>query len=64
MIVPLSREVELLRGRFDGLRQFATPSEQSIVLTEIDPVTRVSAQYIYARQDDRHFVFDKCYEIN
>jgi hypothetical protein len=64
MLKPISQEIELFKGRYDGMKQTVMPAEDVIVITEMGGYPFQNAQYVYKRQDEKRFVFDKGYEIN
>lgn len=55
--------VELLLGRYDGMAQTALPNDTKMVVTEVNPFTRVPTFSLYTRSDEGHFIYNTCYEL-
>jgi hypothetical protein len=64
VLIPINREIELVGGRYDGMKREVSPGDYQVIINELDPLTGVAAQYIYIKEDEKHFKFEKCFAIS
>jgi hypothetical protein len=45
------------------MAQTALPNDTKMVVTEVNPFTRVPTFSLYTRSDEGHFIYNTCYEL-